>query len=64
MQFKHLPPLHFLPAFEAAGRLGSINAAAAELHVTPSAVSQQLKLIEEANETRASRPAARCRRAK
>jgi LysR family glycine cleavage system transcriptional activator len=47
MQFKDLPPLHFLPAFEAAGRLGSIKAAAAELHVTPSAVSQQLKLVEE-----------------
>jgi LysR family glycine cleavage system transcriptional activator len=47
-----LPPLHFLPAFEAAGRLGSIKAAAAQLHVTPSAVSQQLKVIEEALSTK------------
>lgn len=45
--FRNLPPLHFLPAFEAAGRLGSFKAAAAELHVTPSAISQQLKAIEE-----------------
>jgi LysR family glycine cleavage system transcriptional activator len=37
-----------LPAFEAAGRLGSFKAAAMELHVTPSAISQQLKSIEEA----------------
>lgn len=48
MHFRDLPPLHFLPAFEAAGRLGSFKAAAAELHVTPSAISQQLKAIEEA----------------
>jgi LysR family transcriptional regulator, glycine cleavage system transcriptional activator len=45
---KHLPPLHFLPAFEAAGRLKSFKAAAAELHLTASAVSQQLRAIEEA----------------
>ncbi len=48
----YLPPLHFLPAFEAAGRLGSIKAAAAQLHVTPSAVSQQLKVIEDALSTK------------
>jgi len=47
MQFRDLPPLHFLPTFEAAGRLGSFKAAAAELHVTPSAVSQQLRVIED-----------------
>jgi len=47
MQYRGLPPLHFLPTFEAAGRLGSFTAAARELHVTPSAVSQQLKAIEE-----------------
>lgn len=46
-----LPPLHFLPAFEAAGRLGSIKAAAAQLHITPSAVSQQLKVLEDALRT-------------
>lgn len=47
MQFRDLPPLHFLPTFEAAGRLGSFKAAAAELHVTPSAVSQQMRVIED-----------------
>ncbi|MFT3923304.1 MAG: LysR substrate-binding domain-containing protein [Myxococcales bacterium] len=41
-----LPPLNFLPAFEAAGRLGSFKQAAQELHLTPSAVSQQMKLLE------------------
>ena len=48
MQFRDLPPLHFLPAFEAAGRLGSFKAAAAELHLTPPAISQQLKAVEDA----------------
>jgi LysR family glycine cleavage system transcriptional activator len=48
MQYRDLPPLHFLPAFEAAGRLGSFKAAAAELHVTPSAISQQLRTLEDA----------------
>lgn len=43
----HLP-LGFLPAFEAAGRLGSFAAAAAELHVTPSAISQQIRALEDA----------------
>ncbi len=43
-----LPPLGFLPAFEAAGRLGSFKAAAAELALTPSAISQQIKAIEDA----------------
>jgi LysR family glycine cleavage system transcriptional activator len=46
MQFRDLPPLHFLPAFEATGRLGSVKSAAAELHLTASAVSQQVKAIE------------------
>jgi len=48
MPFKDLPPLQLLPAFEAAGRLGSFKAAAREQHVTPSAVSQQLKALETA----------------
>jgi LysR family transcriptional regulator, glycine cleavage system transcriptional activator len=52
MELKDLPPLNFLPAFEAAGRLVSIKAAAAQLHITPSAVSQQLKLIEDALNTK------------
>lgn len=41
-----LPPLNALRAFEAAGRLGSIKEAAAELHVTHGAVSQQVRLLE------------------
>lgn len=40
-------PLAFLPTFEAAGRLGSFAAAAAAVHLTPSAVSQQIRALEE-----------------
>jgi len=43
---RRLPRLHGLRCFEAVGRLGSIKAAAAELHVTPAAVSQAVKLLE------------------
>lgn len=42
-----LPPLNALRAFEAAGRLGSFKDAAAELHVTHGAISQQVRLLEE-----------------
>jgi len=42
-----LPPLHTLPAFEAAARLGSFLAAAEALHLTPSAVSHRIRLLEE-----------------
>jgi LysR family glycine cleavage system transcriptional activator len=42
-----LPPLNALRAFEAAGRLASFKEAAAELHVTPGAVSQHVRLLEE-----------------
>jgi LysR family glycine cleavage system transcriptional activator len=41
-----LPPLNQLRDFEAAGRLLSIQDAAAELHVTPAAVSRQVKALE------------------
>ncbi len=41
-----LPPLNALRAFEAAGRLLSIRKAAAELAVTPGAVSRQVRLLE------------------
>lgn len=42
----HLPPLNALRSFEAAGRLGSIRAAAEELVVTPGAVSRQVRVLE------------------
>lgn len=42
-----LPPIHLLYAFEAAARHGSFKQAAAELHVTASAVSQQVRTLEE-----------------
>ncbi len=41
-----LPPLHALPAFEAAARLGSFQAAAATLHLTPSAISHRIRQLE------------------
>lgn len=42
-----LPPLGALRAFETAARLMSFKAAAEDLHVTPGAVSQQIKLLED-----------------
>ncbi|WP_119461947.1 transcriptional regulator GcvA [Rhodospirillaceae bacterium SYSU D60014] len=44
---RRLPSLNALRAFEAVSRHGSIRAAADELHVTPAAVSQQVKALEE-----------------
>jgi len=41
-----LPPLTALRAFEAAARHGSFKGAAAELHVTPAAVSHQINALE------------------
>jgi len=43
---ERLPSLNALRAFEAVGRLGSVTAAAHELHVTPAAVSHQVKSLE------------------
>lgn len=43
---RSLPSLNALRAFEAAARLGSITAAATELHVTHGAVSRQVKQLE------------------
>jgi LysR family glycine cleavage system transcriptional activator len=40
-------PLQTLPAFRAVARLANLRAAADELHLTHSAVSQQIKLLEE-----------------
>ncbi len=45
---RNLPPLNAVRAFEAAARLGSLAAAAAELHVTHGAVSRQVKALEDA----------------
>ena len=42
-----MPALSTLRAFEAVARLQSISLAAMELHVTPGAVSQQVKALEE-----------------
>jgi LysR family glycine cleavage system transcriptional activator len=42
-----LPPLNGLRAFEAAGRHLSFKLAAQELSVTPGAISQQIKLLEQ-----------------
>src|SRR5687768_9538121 len=42
-----LPPLNALRAFEAAARTGSYVAAAEELRVSPAAVSQQVRNLEE-----------------
>tara|TARA_R110002095_G_scaffold199615_2_gene179557 strand:- start:2499 stop:3398 length:900 start_codon:yes stop_codon:yes gene_type:complete len=44
---RRLPPLNALRAFEAAARHASFNAAADELFVTPSAVSHQIKSLEQ-----------------
>jgi LysR family glycine cleavage system transcriptional activator len=47
-----LPPLNSLRAFEAAARHLSLRKAADELHVTPAAISHQVKALEEALGTR------------
>jgi LysR family glycine cleavage system transcriptional activator len=41
-----LPPLNALRAFDAVARLGGVRLAAQSLHVTPAAVTQQVKLLE------------------
>jgi len=43
---RHLPPLNSLRAFEAAARLGSFKAAAAELFVTHGAISRHIQQLE------------------
>src|SRR6266850_6140370 len=43
----HLPPLSALRAFEATARLKSFGKAAAELNVTPAAISHQIHALEE-----------------
>lgn len=44
---RNLPPLNSLKAFEAAGRHLSFTRAAEELHVTPAAISHQVKALED-----------------
>jgi LysR family glycine cleavage system transcriptional activator len=44
---RQIPPLKAVQAFEAASRLGSFVAAADELHLTPSAISHQVRLLEQ-----------------
>ena len=46
-ELKALPPLNALRAFAAVGRHLNLAAAAAELHVTPSALSHQIRTLEE-----------------
>lgn len=46
MKFRRLPPLHTLEAYEAAARHLSFKRAAAELHLTASAISHQIKALE------------------
>ena len=43
---QRVPPLQLLPAFEASARLQSFSKAALELHVTTSAISQQIRQLE------------------
>jgi LysR family glycine cleavage system transcriptional activator len=45
--FRRLPPLNALRTFEAAARHLSFTRAAGELHVTPAAVGQQVRLLED-----------------
>ncbi|WP_416057162.1 LysR family transcriptional regulator [Stenotrophomonas maltophilia] len=44
---KHWPPLTALRGFEAAARLGSFHRAAEELHLSQSAISQQIRGLED-----------------
>lgn len=44
---KRLPPIHALSAFEAVARHGSFSSAAEELHLSQSAVSKQVRTLEE-----------------
>lgn len=47
MEFRNLPPLTALRAFEATARRASFKGAAAELFVTPTAISHQIRVLEE-----------------
>lgn len=45
--FSHLPQLNSIRVFDSAARLKSFKAAALELHVTPTAISHQIRALEE-----------------
>lgn len=47
MRKPRTPPIQYLPAFVSAAQLGSFAKAADALNVTPSAISQQIKTLEE-----------------
>lgn len=47
IDWRHLPPLSSLRAFEAAARLGGFSAAARALNVTHAAIAQQVRALEE-----------------
>ncbi len=46
-RYRNVPPLQFLLGFEAASRLGSFSKAAEELGLSQSAVSHEMRLLEE-----------------
>ncbi len=46
-RYRNVPPLQFLQGFEAAARLGNFSKAAEELGLSQSAVSHQMRLLEE-----------------
>ncbi len=46
-RYRNIPPLQFLHGFEAAARLGTFSKAAAELGLSQSAVSHQIRLLED-----------------
>lgn len=47
MKFRHIPPTQFLKGFEAAARLESFSRAAEEVGLTQSAISHQMRLLED-----------------
>jgi LysR family transcriptional regulator, glycine cleavage system transcriptional activator len=46
-QFRNIPPLQYLMGFEAAARLGSFSKAALELGLSQSAISHEMRLLEQ-----------------
>lgn len=45
---RKIPPLNSIQAFESAARLGSFIQASEELHITPSAISHRIRILEDA----------------